>query len=166
MTMKNRDVITLGWITENNDAQSANVNESKTRDPSDSYITEECNTTKTTRPLPRTPAKISQTALQTPCCSTALSDCAEKVFLFFQSTTGKKRALNIKFPRSVWCQDGERHIFTFALTERFLNELSYLSSTTGRIQAGKVLPTGKVSEGCVSAVIHANSSYNNFKWIS
>lgn len=124
---------------------------------SNSYITEECNTTKTTHPLPRTPAKISQTALQTPCCSTALSDCAEKRS-FFQSTPGRKRALNIKFPRSLWCQDCERLIL-HSLSQR-AEALIYLSSKTGRTQAGKVLPTGKVSEGWDSPVIQANYSYN------
>lgn len=89
-----------------------------------SYITEECNTTKTTRPLPRTPAKISQTALQTPCCSTALSDCAEKRSSFFSQLLER---IGLKYQVSqVSLMPGwsETH-FTFTLAERFLNELRH-----------------------------------------
>lgn len=127
-----------------------------------SYITEECNTTKTTRPLHRMPAKKSQTPLQTPCCSTVLSDCAKKRLYFFSQLLEK---IGVKMITFQGLSDARMERDTFYIrfsreVSQWAEALTYLFSMTGRTQAGKVLPTGNVSGGWDSPVIHANSSYN------
>ncbi len=114
--MRNRDVITLGWITGYNDEQSANVNESKTKNPKQFIHHWGMQHNKTTRPLPRTPAKISQTSLQTPCCSTVLSDCAEKRSSFFSQLlekTGLKYHVSQVSLMPGWWET--RFTFTFSM---------------------------------------------------
>ncbi len=145
MMMRNRDVITLGWITGYNDEQSANVNESKTKNPKQfiHHWGMQHNKNNTSSP-PHACQDIPNITADSLLLNCALRLCRKEVF-FFSVNYWKKRALNIKFPRSLWCQDGERLVL-HSLSQ-WSEALTYLSSKTGRTQAGKVLPTGKVSEG-------------------
>ncbi len=156
--MRNRDVITLGWITGYNDEQSANVNESKTKNPKQfiHHWGMQHNKNNTSSP-PHACQDISNITADSLLLNCALRLCRKEVF-FFSVNYWKKTGLKYHVSQVSLMPGWWETRFTFTFSMSWGIDLFILKDWQNSSREGSA--NWQSLWGLRFPVIQANYSYN------